>query len=80
MSDEKRAEKGRRAAITRMQLHPDIGNKISDSLKKKPGRKVSIDGVIYDKCRIAAETLGIKYVTLKARIRFGKWPTWFYVD
>jgi hypothetical protein len=54
--------------------------KVSDSLKSRPGKKVSIDGIIYEKGRIASEILGIKYVTLKARLRSNSFPTWYYLD
>jgi hypothetical protein len=80
MSPAKRREKGIKAAKTRKLTCLDIGDKISVSLKNKPGRKVSIDGIVYDKGRIAAEKLNMIYGTVKVRLRSKSFPTWFYLD
>ena len=68
------------AAATRKITTPDIGNKISNTLKGKPGRCVLINGQIYGKARIAAEALGMKLVTVKARIRNPNFPEWRYTN
>lgn len=80
LTSEFRSKMGLKAAKTRKITCPEIGDKISASLKQKPGKKVSINGIIYDKGRIAADVLGIKYVTVKARLRSKSFPTWFYLD
>lgn len=43
-------------------------------------RKVSIQGIIYDKGRIAAEKLDILYGTVKSRLRNKNFKDWFYLD
>jgi hypothetical protein len=80
MPEEKRIEKARRAVMTRTKNGLGYYKKVSESLRSRPGKKVSIQGVIYSKGRIAAETLGMKYVTLKARLDNKNFKDWFYLD
>jgi len=69
-----------KSVANRMKNNPNIGNKISETLRNKPGKKVSIDCVIYPKARVAAEALGVKLCTIKARIRSDSFPAWFYLN
>jgi hypothetical protein len=80
MSKDKRKEKARKAVITRTKNGLDFYKKVSESLKNRPGRKVSVDGIIYDKGRIAAEKLGVNYGTVKVRLRNKNFKNWFYLD
>lgn len=80
MSKEKQSEKGLKAARTREKNGLSYFAKVAESLRNRPGREVSINGVIYGKGRIAAEILDVQYGTLKVRLRSKSFPTWFYVD
>lgn len=80
LTKQQQHNKAKKAALTRAKTYPYIGHKISQSLKNKPGRPVSIDGIIYSKGRIAAEKLNINYGTVKSRLRKLSFPTWFYLD
>lgn len=75
-----RLKKAAKAVATRKIKCPLIGKNISESLKKKPGRKLSIDGVIYEKARIAAEALGVKERCIRSRLRSRNFTSWFYLD
>ncbi len=80
MPKSKRVEKAFKSAKTRAEKHPDIGKKISRSLKKNVGKRVSINGEIYKKGRIAAEKLKINYGTVKFRLKSPNFANWFYID
>jgi len=80
MPKEERKEKALKSAATRRITCPNIGDRISEGLKNRLGRNVSIEGVIYNKGRTASEKLGINYGTIKARLKSKNFPTWFYLD
>lgn len=84
MSPEKRKEKGLKASKTRKEkgfdFYKDVYKKLAEKLRARPGRKVSIDGVIYEKARIAGEELGFQTEAVRTRIKSQSFPTWFYLD
>lgn len=80
MSEETRRKRGFASAEGRKNQSDMINKKISNSLKARPGKRISINGQIYNKTRIASEKLNIKESTIKFRIKSKNFPSWFYID
>lgn len=67
-----------KALNARKTLYGSLAWKKPTALRK--GRKVSIDGIVFNNLKQAEKMLLVKSWKIRQRARSNKFPTWFYVD